>query len=317
MDVTSLRGSTLREKPRYRPLGAPSESELETAVRRSQDYLLSQQKPEGYWVGELMVDATLVADMIAYHHWNGKVDPQWQRKAVNHIFSMQLPDGGWNIYYGGPAEVNATIKAYLALKLAGVPVTDPRMLRAREVALNLGRRAAHEHLLEALPGAAGPVPVGIRADHSLRGDPDRQMVLRELQRDEFLEPLDARAAGHHQPFQADPRRSRTTINLNELYPEGIHERDLALAPDPERITWRNFFLWLDRVHKFAEWFAENGIHPFRKRALQQGRAMDAGAVRRLGRPGGDLPGDAQFADRPQGAGLSGRSPAGASAPSAS
>ena len=101
-------------------------------------YLLSQQKPEGYWIGELMVDATLVADMIAYHHWNGKVDPQWQRKAVNHIFSMQLPDGGWNIYYGGPAEVNATIKAYLALKLAGVPVTDPRMLRAREVALNLG-----------------------------------------------------------------------------------------------------------------------------------------------------------------------------------
>jgi squalene-hopene/tetraprenyl-beta-curcumene cyclase len=34
--------------------------------------------------------------------------------------------------------VNATIKAYLALKLAGVPVTDPRMLRAREVALSLG-----------------------------------------------------------------------------------------------------------------------------------------------------------------------------------
>ena len=51
---------------------------------------------------------------------------------------MQLPDGGWNIYYGGPAEVNATIKAYLALKLAGVPVTDPRMLRARETAKNLG-----------------------------------------------------------------------------------------------------------------------------------------------------------------------------------
>ncbi len=111
---------------------------LEAAIVRAQENLLSQQKPEGYWVGELMVDSTLVADTIAYHHWNGKVDPEWQRKAVNHIFSMQLPDGGWNIYYGGPSEVNATIKAYLALKLAGVPVTDPRMLQAREVALNLG-----------------------------------------------------------------------------------------------------------------------------------------------------------------------------------
>ena len=112
--------------------------DLETALKRSQDYLLSIQHSEGYWVGELMVDSTLVSDTVAYHHWNGKVDAAWQRKAVNHIFSMQLPDGGWNIYYGGPSEVNATIKAYLALKLAGVPVTDPRMLRAREVALNFG-----------------------------------------------------------------------------------------------------------------------------------------------------------------------------------
>ena len=39
-----------------------------------------------------MVDSTLVSDMVAYHHWNGKVDLEWQRKVVNHIFSMQLPD---------------------------------------------------------------------------------------------------------------------------------------------------------------------------------------------------------------------------------
>src|SRR5882724_10163440 len=104
---------------------------MENAIKRSKNFLLREQKPEGYWIGELIVDATLNADMIAYHHWDGKVDKEWQRKAVNHIFSLQLPDGGWNIYYGGPAEVNATIKCYLALKLAGTPATDPRMLRAR------------------------------------------------------------------------------------------------------------------------------------------------------------------------------------------
>ncbi len=102
---------------------------LAAAIARSQQFLLAEQKPDGFWVGELMVDSTLVSDTVAYHHWHGKVDPEWQRKAVNHIFSMQLPDGGWNIYHGGPSEVNATIKAYLALKLAGVPVTDPRMLQ--------------------------------------------------------------------------------------------------------------------------------------------------------------------------------------------
>ena len=113
-------------------------NELEAAIARSQDHLLDLQKPEGYWVGELMVDSTLVSDMVAYHHWDGKVDEKWQRKAVNHLFSMQLPDGGWNLYYGGPSEVNATVKGYLALKLAGVPATDPRMLKAREMALILG-----------------------------------------------------------------------------------------------------------------------------------------------------------------------------------
>src|SRR5207244_4787815 len=138
VDVVSFQESTIKDKPRQRPLELPSRKDLEGAIKRSQSYLLSQQKPEGYWIGELMVDSTLVADTIAYHHWNGKVDPRWQRKAVNHILSMQLPDGGWNIYYGGPSEVNATIKAYMALKLAGIAVTDPRMLRARAIALSLG-----------------------------------------------------------------------------------------------------------------------------------------------------------------------------------
>jgi squalene-hopene/tetraprenyl-beta-curcumene cyclase len=65
------------------------------------------------------------------------------------------------------------------------------------------------------------------------------------------------------------RPLKNHVNLDELYPQGFHERDLALAPDPERISLRNFFLWLDRLHKFAEWFAESGIHPFRKRALRK------------------------------------------------
>ena len=119
-------------------LGSFALPDLDNAIARSQGYLLSEQKPEGYWIGELMVDCTLVADMVAFHHWNGSVDEKWQRKAVNHIFALQLPTGGWSIYPGGPAEINATVKAYLALKLAGVPVTDPRMLRARQTALSLG-----------------------------------------------------------------------------------------------------------------------------------------------------------------------------------
>jgi squalene-hopene/tetraprenyl-beta-curcumene cyclase len=266
VDVISLRERNLGDKSRQPAPELSSQPDLLTAIRRSQDYLLSLQKPEGYWVGELFVDATLVADKIAYHHWNGKIDTDWQRKAVNQLFSMQLSDGGWNIYYGGPPEINATIKCYLALKLAGVAVTDRRMLRARQVALNLGgvpRMNTFSKLFLALLGLFPweyvptiPCEVILIGKWFYVNFNEMSSWSRSM-----LVPL--AIINHFKPTR------HLKINLNELYPEGIHERDLALAPDPERLTWRNFFLWLDRVHKFAEWFAENDLHPFRKRALRK------------------------------------------------
>ena len=257
-----------------RPAAAQSENlppddfalSLAGAIRRSQGYLLSEQKPEGYWVGELLVDSTLVSDTVAYHHWNGQVDPEWQRKAVNHIFNAQLPEGGWNIYYGGPSEVNATIKAYLALKLAGVPVTDPRMLKAREVALNLGgvpRMNTISKLYLAL--------IGLYPWEYVPTIPCEVLLIGKWFHVNFwdmsnwsrgmLVPL--AIINHFKPTRP------VKVDLDELYPEGIHERDLALAPDPEKVSWRNFFLWLDRLHKLAEWFAEHSVHPFRKTALKR------------------------------------------------
>ena len=242
--------------------------ELETATRRSQDFLLNIQKPEGYWVGELMVDSTLVSDMVAYHHWNGKIDPEWQRKAVNHIFSMQLPEGGWNIYHGGPSEVNATIKAYLALKLAGVPLTDPRLLRAREVAMNLGgvpRMNTFSKLYLAL--------LGLFPWEYVPTIPCEVLLIGKWFHVNFWDMSNWSRAmlvplaiiNHFKPT----RTPKNNVNLDELYPQGFHERDLALPPDPDRFSLRNFFLWLDRLHKFAEVFAQNNIHPFRKRALKK------------------------------------------------
>jgi squalene-hopene/tetraprenyl-beta-curcumene cyclase len=238
---------------------------MEAAILRAQENLLGLQRPEGCWIGELMVDSTIVSDTVAYHHWNGKVDREWQRKAVNHILTMQLPDGGWNIYYGGPSEVNATIKAYLALKLAGMPVTRPQMLRAREVALRLGgvpRMNTFSKLYLAL--------LGLFPWEYVPTIPCEVLLIGKWFHVNFWEMSSWSRAmlvplaiiNHFKPTRP------VKVDLDELYPEGLHERDLALAPDPEKLSWRNFFLWLDRLHKLAEWFAEHKIHPFRKRALR-------------------------------------------------
>jgi squalene-hopene/tetraprenyl-beta-curcumene cyclase len=247
------------------PTPDPFLEKVLAATRRSQDFLLSEQKPEGYWVGELMVDSTLVSDMVVFHHWDGSVDKEWQRKAVNHLFSMQLPDGGWNIYHNGPSEVNATIKGYLALKLCGVSVRDPRMLKAREMALHLGgvpRMNTFSKLYLAL--------IGLFPWEYVPTIPCEVLFLGKWFHVNFWDMSNWSRAmlvplaiiNHFKPTRP------VGVTLDELYPEGIHERDLALQPDPEKISFRNFFLWLDRLHKFAEWFAEHGIHPFRKTALK-------------------------------------------------
>jgi squalene-hopene/tetraprenyl-beta-curcumene cyclase len=161
--------------------------------------------------------------------------------------------------------VNATIKAYLALKLAGVPETDPRMLKAREVALNLGgvpRMNTFSKLYLALLGLYpwDYVPT-IPSEVILIGKwfyvnfNDMSNWSRSM-----LVPL--AIINHYKPT----RPHNCPVTLDELYPEGFHERDLALRPDPERWTWRNFFLWLDKLHKFVE---NNNLRPFRKLALKK------------------------------------------------
>ena len=70
-------------------------------------------------------------------HWVGEVDVRIQERCVEHILKRQLPDGGWNIYYGGPSEINACVKAYFALKLAGCSPDVPFMHEARANILRL------------------------------------------------------------------------------------------------------------------------------------------------------------------------------------
>jgi len=242
-------------------------SPLDEAITRSQSYLLSEQKPEGYWVGELLVDVTLVADMLVFYHWWGRVDAEWQRKAINHIFGKQLSDGGWNIYPNGPAEVNATIKSYLALKIAGVPVNDPRMLNARAMANALGgapRMNTFSKLYLALIGLVGWNHVPTIPCEVLLIGKWFHVNFWEMSNWSRAMLIPLAIINHFRPT-----RPLKGVNLDELYPGGKHELDDALRPRYFDFSLRNAFLWLDRLHKFAEFVSRCGLHPFRARALKR------------------------------------------------
>ncbi len=112
---------------------------LDDAVRRSQSWFLSRQHAsEGYWVAELEADTTLTSEYLLLRRFLDRVDPERERKAVGYLRAMQLPDGGWPIFYGGPSEISASVKAYFALKLSGVSVDEPFMVRAKDCILAKG-----------------------------------------------------------------------------------------------------------------------------------------------------------------------------------
>ncbi len=133
-NVIPLPSASPESVPAYSP-GLP---DLNDAIARAQQNLLRQQHPDGHWCGELLVDSTLCSDYVLFMHWLGEVDETLQQRCARHILKRQLPDGGWNIYYDGPSEVNASVKAYFALKLAGHSADLPFMQEARANILRLG-----------------------------------------------------------------------------------------------------------------------------------------------------------------------------------
>ena len=131
---------------------------LDNAIERASTYLKSLQHEEGYWLGELEADTTLESDYIFYLHVLGRFDHKRVAKLAEYIRQHQLEDGGWNIYFDGPSEVNATIKAYFALKLAGDSAESPHMVRACQRARQLGgleRTNSFTRLYLALAGVIG------------------------------------------------------------------------------------------------------------------------------------------------------------------
>ena len=108
------------------------------AVRRSQDYFIATQAPEGYWWGELESNATMEAEYLLLTHFLGIGYGDTWRKLANHLFDVQREDGTWGQYYGAPGDLSTSIECYFALKLAGVSADDPRLVKAREFILSKG-----------------------------------------------------------------------------------------------------------------------------------------------------------------------------------
>ena len=240
---------------------------LESTIERGANHLLSLQTEAGYWVGELEADTTLESDYIYYLFVLGKADPERIEKLANYVRQRQLPDGGWSIYPGGPSELNATCKAYFALKLAGDSVDSPAMKRARAAVHRLGGLEltnSYTRFYLALVGAVGwelvpAIPpelmllpnwfyINIYEFSSwTRGIVIPMMILSALR-----------------PNWKLPERAQ----VDELFKDPSRKK-AAFDWSNQLISWRNFFLALDRGLKFYERLPWK---PLRQRALREAKS---------------------------------------------
>lgn len=250
-------------------------NQIQQAIRSSQDHLWSLQSGDGYWCGELMVDSTLCSDYVLYMHWLDQVDPVLQEKCTKHIRRRQLPDGGWNIYHGGPSEINATVKAYFALKLAGDSPEAAWMQEARAAVLRLGgipRMNTYSKLYLALMGQFPwkyvptiPVEVLLFPNWMFFNVHEMSSWSRAM-----ITPL--AIINHFRPTKNLPDE----LCLHELYPYGSEQKDFSLSEDHRFFTWRNFFLRCDRILKFVD---SSPWRPTRAHALEKAEAW---MVERMG-----------------------------------
>jgi len=116
-------------------------AELNQAINKAQDKLLSLQDKDGFWVFELEADCTIPSEYILMMHYLGDIDLPLQAKIANYLRSRQSEDGSYAFYTGGHGDISGSVKAYYALKLAGDAIDAPHMVKLREFILSQGGAA--------------------------------------------------------------------------------------------------------------------------------------------------------------------------------
>src|SRR5881409_2781886 len=240
-------------------------SRVAAAIGGARTFLFSEQHEDGYWCGELEADTTLESDYILLHSLLGTGDPQRFQKAANYILRHQNEDGGWSIYAGGPSNVSASVKAYFGLKLAGYTAEHAALVRARKRILELGGVTEVNTFTKIYLCFFG------QYDYDAVPEIPPEIVLfpnwfwfniYEISSwsRAILVPLSICYA--KKPFKKIPDE----MGVEELFVGGRGKSRMHLHWDKKLLSWRNFFLSLDRL---THWFERVHIRPLRSIALKK------------------------------------------------
>jgi squalene-hopene/tetraprenyl-beta-curcumene cyclase len=240
-------------------------SRVAAAVDGARKFLFSQQHEEGYWCGELEADTTLESDYILLQTLLGTGNAGRFQKCCNWILQHQNEDGGWGIYADGPSNISASVKAYFGLKLSGYKPDHPALVRARTKILEMGGVTEAntftkiylcflgQYDYDAVP--AIPPEIVLFPNWFWFNIYEISSWSRAI-----LVPLSICYA--KKPLKKIPDE----MGIEELFVGGRDKSRMRLHWSQKLVSWRNFFLVLDRL---THWFEAVHIRPLRWLALKR------------------------------------------------
>ena len=257
---------------------------VDAAIERAQALLLKTQAPDGHWVGELEADSTISSEYLLFAHLLDRVDREREAKIVTYLRGRQLPDGGWSLYEGGPANLAATIKAYFAMKVAGVSPDDPAMSQARALIHAKGGPVEANVFTKILLALFG--------EYDWSGIPAMPVEIMLLPRWSYFNLLEVSYWSRTvivpllivmdvKPVHLLPESCR----LDELWPGrrdavSLRFHRVPRPFSPRTFLWKNFFIGVDDALKSWE---RLGPRPLRARGIEAARRW---LEERLAVPGG-------------------------------
>ncbi len=223
-------------------------SEVDHAIGRARDALLTLQRADGHWSFELEADCTIPAEYILMMHFLAELDAPLQAKLAVYLRERQAEHGGWPLYQGGALDISCSVKVYYALKLAGDSPEAPHMQRARAAILAHGGAARSNVFTRILLAMFGQVP--------WRAAPYIPVEIMLLPR---WFPFHLDRVSYWSRTVMVPLLVLCTLRVRAVNPSGIGIAELfTVPPERERHYFRRggtinrLFLLLDRMGRIAD-----------------------------------------------------------------